>query len=148
MSNEFLSSKKFAHHVLLLFFPSRDEKQLSGCPPLYQNQLQKQRVQDVVNRSKKKFESYGDLVELVFSQFNESYINNQDSHNQIENDKTPGAEYPNEKYLEDTETSKTSAIPNFMPKILPDDEIAKDVNFLMQSKEKSSMWLIHGLKIM
>ena len=38
-----------------------------------------------------------------FSQFNENSINNQDSHSQIENDETPGAEYPNENDSEDTE---------------------------------------------
>ena len=38
--NEFLFPEKFAHHLMLLFFPFRDEKQfLSGCPPLYQNKL-------------------------------------------------------------------------------------------------------------
>ena len=70
-----------------------------------------------------KFEPYGDLVDQTFSQFNENYINNQDSHSQIENDETPGAEYTNENYLEDTET-KLPQFPNFMPKILPDDLIA------------------------
>ena len=122
--NKLLSPEKFAHHLL---HPFKDEKQLlSGCPPLYQNKMQEQGVQDVVNRSKVNFEAYGDLVDQAFSQFNENYINKQDSHSQIENDETPGAEYPNE----DTKTNKTSAIPNFMPQILPDDEIAKDINSL------------------
>ena len=58
------------------------------------------------------------------SQFNENSNNNQDPHRQIENDKIPEAEYPNENDSEDTETNKTSAISNFTPEILPDDEIA------------------------
>ena len=34
--NKPLSPEKVAHHVLLLFFPFRDKKQLlSGCPPLH-----------------------------------------------------------------------------------------------------------------
>ena len=32
--------------------------------------------------------------------------------------------------IQDTERKKTSAIANFMPQILPDDEIAKDINSL------------------
>ena len=41
VSNKFLSPEKFAHHVLLLFYPFRDEKELlSSFPPLYQNKLQ------------------------------------------------------------------------------------------------------------
>ena len=72
MSNKLLSLEKFAHHVMLLFFLFRDEKQLlSGCPPLHQNKLQEQGLQDVVNRNKIKFKPYGDLVDQTFSQFNE-----------------------------------------------------------------------------
>ena len=100
-----------------------------------QNKLQEQGVQDVVNRNKIKFEPYGYLLDQAFSQFNENSINNQDSHSQIENDEIPGTEYPNENDLEDTETNKTSAIPNFMPQILPDDEIAKGINSL-NSKQR------------
>ena len=112
--NKLLSPEKYAHVVMLLFFPFRDEKQLhSGCPSFYQNKLHEQGLQDVVNRNKIKFEPYGDLVDQVFSQFNENSINNQDPHSQTENDETPEVEYSNDS--EDTETYKTSAIPNFMP---------------------------------
>ena len=37
---------------------------------------------------------------------------------------------------------KTSAIPNFMPQILPDDEIAKGINFL-NSKQREVFNMIH-----
>ena len=71
MPNKLLFPEKFAHHVMLSFFPFRDEKQLlSVCPPLYQNKLPEQGVQDIVNRNKIKFEPYGDLVDQAFSQFN------------------------------------------------------------------------------
>ena len=92
--------------------------------------MQEQGVQDVVNRNKIKLEPYGDLSNPAFSQFNENSINNQDPHSQIENDETPGAEYANENDSEDTETNKTSTIPNFMPQILPDDAIVKGINSL------------------
>ena len=104
MSNNLLSLEKSAHHVLPLFLQFRDEKQLlSSCPLLYQNKLQEKVVQDSVNRIKIKFEPYGDLADQAFSQFNESSINNQDSHSQTENDETQGAEYPNQNDSEDTE---------------------------------------------
>ena len=87
-----------------VFFSFKDEKQLlSGCPPLYQNKLQEQGLQDVVNRNKIKFEPYGESVDQDFSQFNEKSINNQDPHSQIENDETPGTEYPYENDSEDTQ---------------------------------------------
>ena len=50
--------------------------------------------------------------------------------------KTPEAEYPNENDSEDTETNTTCAIPNFMPQILPDDEIAKGINALNSNQGK------------
>ena len=44
--------------------------------------------------------------------------------------KHQGAENPNENDSEDKEINKTSALPNFMPKILPDDESAGGMNFV------------------
>ena len=64
--NKLTSPEEFAHHVILLFFSCRDEKQLlSDCSSLYQNKVQEQGVQDVVNRNKIKFKTYGDLGDLV-----------------------------------------------------------------------------------
>ena len=86
--NKLLSPEKFAHHVLVLLFPFGDEKKflLSGFTPIYQNKLQRERVQDVVSINKRKFKPYGDIVDQVFLNFNENFISNQDTHSQIEND--------------------------------------------------------------
>ena len=92
--------------------------------------MREQGVQVMANMNKIKFEPYGDLADQVFSQFNEKSITNQDPHSQIEDYETPGTEYPNENDSEETETNKTSAISNFVPKILPDDEIDEDMNSL------------------
>ena len=54
-------------------------------------------------------------------------INNKDPQNRIENDQTRGAKYPNK---EEGETNKTSAISNFMPQTLPDNEISERINSL------------------
>ena len=93
---------------------------------MYTNKLQEQRVENVVNRNKIKFQPCDNLADQVFSQsFNENSVNIQDHYSQIENDETAGEKYSNGNDSEDTETNKTSAIPNFMPQILPDHEIAK-----------------------
>ena len=71
--NEVLCPEKFAHHVLLFFYPFRDERELlSGFPPMYQNKLHEQGVQDVVNNNKIKFELHGDLVDRAYLRFNET----------------------------------------------------------------------------
>ena len=55
---------------------------------------------------------------------------NQDIHNQIENDKIPGGEYPNKNDLDYIERNKFSRNLNLMAQILPGDEIAEDINSL------------------
>ena len=143
MPSKLLSPEKFARHVLLLFYPVRDVKELlSGSQPMYQNKLQEKGVQDVVNINKMKFEPYDDLVDQAFLQFNANSINNQETHSQIENDETPGAEYSNESDSEE-ETNKTSALPNFMPQILLDDEIAEGVSSL-NSKQREVFNVAHA----
>ena len=72
-------------------------------------------------------------------EFNENLINNQDPHSQIENDETPGAEYPNESDSENEETNKTSALSNFMPQILPDNEIEACINSLNSKQSQVSI---------
>ena len=74
--------------------------------------------------------------------FNETLINNQDPHSQIENDETSEAEYSNENDSEDTETNKASTIPTFMPQILPVGEILKGVNSL-NSKQREVFNVVH-----
>ena len=83
--NKFLSPQKRAHHVLLLFFPVRDEREwLSDFPLIYQDKLEEQGVQDVIHVKKIKFEPYGDLVDQACSKFNETLIINENPHSQIE----------------------------------------------------------------
>ena len=40
------------------------------------------------------------------------------------------AEYPNESDTEEVEANKTSALPDFLPQILPIDKIAQGINSL------------------
>ena len=68
-------------------------------------------------------------------QFNRNLINNQDPHSQIENYETPGPKYPIASDSEEGKTNKSSAFPNFMPKILTDYEIKEGINSL-NSKQR------------
>ena len=78
----------------------------------------------------------------MYSWLNETLIDNQDPHSQIENDEIPRGEYPNDNDSEDTKTNKTSTIPFFMPQILPDNEIAEGINSL-NSKEREVFNVVH-----
>ena len=76
MSNKLLSPGKFTHLELFLFYLFRDEKELlSGFPSRYQNKLEEQEVQDLVNIYKIEFEPCGNLVDQVFLQLDEKLIN-------------------------------------------------------------------------
>ena len=59
-------------------------------------------------------------------------IKNQEPHSQIENDETPGPQYPDES---DSEEEKQTKRPNFMPQVLPDDENREGINSL-NSKQR------------
>ena len=82
------------------------------------------------------------LVDQDVSQFNENSIANPDPFSQVENDETPGAEYLNGNDSEDTETDKTSAVSNFMLKMLPDDKIAEGINSL-KLKQREVFNVVH-----
>ena len=58
--------------LLLLHLPKDKKELLSGFPPLYQNNIQEQGIQDVVNINKINYEPYE-----AYSKFNETLINNQ-----------------------------------------------------------------------
>ena len=51
---------------------------------MYQNKLQEEGVQNVVNINKIDFKPYNDLVDQTLLQLNENVINNQDPQSQIE----------------------------------------------------------------
>ena len=58
----------------------------------------------------------------------------------VENDETTGAEYPSECDSAEGDTSKTSALLNFIPQLLPDDEIADGINSLNWKQMRSLQW--------
>ena len=93
-------------------------------------------MHNVLNKNKIKLEPYDNFAYQAFWQFNENLINYKDPKTQNENDETPGIENYNENDCEDTETNETFAIPNFMHKILSDDENAEGINSLNSKQRK------------
>ena len=78
------------------FILSQMKKNFSGFSPIYQNKLQEEGAQNVVNISKIKFEPYCDFADQGFLQQNENLIKTQDPENQIKNDETTWANNPNQ----------------------------------------------------
>lgn len=70
------------------------------------------------------------------AKFNETLSDNQDPHSNIENDETPRTEYPCENDSKDWETSKTSAVPNIMLKMSPNDANAEGISSLYSKQRE------------
>ena len=126
--NKVFYPEEYADHLLLLFHPSRDEKELlSECPPLYLNILLEPGVKMAVNNNKIKFEPCSDLVDEAYSCYNANMLDNQDPFIQIENDETGEAVYSND---ENTNSSRNPAIPNFKPRFIEDHQNLDSINYL------------------
>ena len=92
--------EKYAHHVLFMFYPFRDESELkSGEPPSYVNKLNEPGVLEVICSNQQRIEPYADLVDLAFTQFRDDCATNLDPYGQQENDNV------NDELLNDRETS-------------------------------------------
>ena len=97
---------------------------------MYQDRLQQEGIQHVVNTVKLKFKPNDYLVDQVYSILYHNLINNQKSYYQSGNDEIAWAKYPNESDSEEGETNTTSTLPNFMPQWLPDHEVPEGRNHL------------------
>ena len=89
-----------------------------------------------------KIESYSDLVDQNFLQFNKNLIKNYEPHSQIEKHETPVAEHPNESDTEGAEANRTYALPDFLLQILPIDKIAQGINSL-NSRQREVFNAVH-----
>ena len=70
-------------------------------------------------------------------------LNNQDTFGQIESNGTGEAVYSNGQADENTESNRNSAVPNFMPRILAEDDILESINFL-NSKQRDVFNVVHN----
>ena len=60
--------EKYAHHLLFMFYPFRDENDLkSPHTGTYSDKLLEDDVIEIVNRNKQRFEPFGDLVDSAMS---------------------------------------------------------------------------------
>ena len=81
-----------------------------------------------------KFKPYGDLVNEACSGYNAIMFGNQDLFGRIENDETRGLVHSIYRENENTGSSRNSAVPNFMPRIMTDNEILEIINSLVSKQ--------------
>ena len=96
--------KKYAHHLLFLFFLFRSEKELlGGHLSTYQRKLAAPGVLDIIDNNRQKFEPYTAMVDKAYENLNSEFVYNQDAHGQTENDETGQTTYSEDR--EPTEQS-------------------------------------------
>ena len=78
--NKHKYSEQYAHHLLFLFYPFRDEfALLSECDETYTSKLIEQHVLEVVNRNKSIIEPHENIFDSAFPSFKIQQPHNMDS---------------------------------------------------------------------
>ena len=78
---------KYAHHMLFMYFPFRDEKELlSGNPPTYASKLSEPGVIDLVNQNYSLVEPFATIVDNTFLRLSSDTDDIADPHGQQENE--------------------------------------------------------------
>ena len=112
VTNRHKYPEKYAHHLLFLFNPFRNEENLkSGNSGKFSEKVQEPGIIDIVNRNKHIFEPYGDLVDSALLNVRTSH--NPDAFLQQENDEV-------EEQLINTANDLESENPNNDAVILDD----------------------------
>ena len=137
--------EKYAHHLLFMFYPFRNEEHLkSSNSGTFTEKLQEPGVLSVVNINKQMFEPFGDLVDTALLNRRTDLAHHQDSYAQQENDEIEEEllnsvnDLPSEDpagdavVLDDSYTS----IPSSTPIVLSDDELNTNIRSLNQKQRE------------
>ena len=134
--NRHKKPEQYAHHLLFMFFPFRNESELCCTPSgTYMEKLNEPQVLTVVNENKQKFEPFADLVDLALSNFHADLSHNQDSYAQQENDEVCNLLHATSTLLDEEDredevilfNDESCSIPKTTLTFLSDDEINENI---------------------
>ena len=81
------SPEEYAHHILFMYYPFRDEKELlSGNPPTYESKLSEPGVIEVVNQNCSSAEPFATIVDDAFLRISCDADRNMEPYGQQKND--------------------------------------------------------------
>ena len=83
--NRFKNPEQYAHHLLFMFLPFRNESELCSMGT-YMEKLSDPQVMASVYENKQRFEPFADLVDTALGNFHSNLRNNQGPYVQQEND--------------------------------------------------------------
>ena len=84
--NRHLYPEKYAHHLLMLFFPFRNEENDLKLDGSYMLKLSEPDVLEIVNSNRELFEPNSELVEIALQNYRSDLLTNQNAFAQQEND--------------------------------------------------------------
>ena len=85
--NKETSPEEYAHHMLYVYYPFRDEKELaSGNPPTYAGKLAELGVAEVANQNYPLIEPFVSIVDDAFERLSSHNDNNMGRYDKQEND--------------------------------------------------------------
>ena len=137
--NRHKKPEQYAHHLLFMFFPFRNESELCNTPSgTYMEKLNEPQVLAIVNENKQKFEPFADVVDLALSNFHADLSHNQDSYAQQENDEVDNLLHATSTLLDEESPEddvvlfhdESGSIPKNDLTFLSDDEINQNIRSL------------------
>ncbi|XP_057310099.1 uncharacterized protein LOC130648095 [Hydractinia symbiolongicarpus] len=76
----------YAHHLLMLYYPFRNECDLKSASDSYVEKLNEPGVLSIINKHKQTFEPFSDLIDTALSNLRTDLLTNQDAFTAHEND--------------------------------------------------------------
>ena len=87
--NEQTQPEEYAHHMLFMYYPFRNENDLkSGNPPTYSNKLRESNVISLVNQNRARIEPFATIIDDAFERYTSELETNMDPFGQQDNDET------------------------------------------------------------
>ena len=87
--NEQTQLEEYAHHMLFMYYPFRNENDLkSGNPPTYSNRLRESNVISLVNQNRARVELFATIIDDGFERYTSELETNMDPCGQQDNDET------------------------------------------------------------
>ena len=89
VSNQQTQPEEYAHHMLFMYYPFRNENDLkSGNPPTYSNKLRESNVISLVNQNRARVEPFATIIDDAFERYTSELETNMDPFGQQDNDET------------------------------------------------------------
>ena len=145
--NKETSPEEYAHHMLFMYYPFRNEKELlSGNPPTYVSKLSKNGMIEVVNQNYSLAEPFATIVDDAFLRINCDNVTNMHPYGHQEKDEVTDkiVDFSDNSDIDTLETTKsqsadlgnTNAFTNLLRVVPGDNVINKNIRSLnMQQRE-------------